>query len=91
MNMLQRILPAWLFAMRPVPTYEAAQMPESGDVVVRCSDGRADEVITHGRAMAIHAAVERQKRLVAIADQGTVFVPAPAGDDRVAGANLVAA
>ena len=54
------------FAPRMLPTFEAAMLPDSGHVIVSCSDGRASEEIVLPRALAIHAAVERHRRLEAM-------------------------
>jgi hypothetical protein len=53
------------FGRRQEPTFEAAALPASGDVVVSCDDARSDERISAAKARAIYNAVKRHDAIVA--------------------------
>lgn len=54
-----------LFGPRPVPQFEAAVLPASGDVVISCDAALADERISASKARAIYNAVKRHDSIVA--------------------------
>jgi hypothetical protein len=54
------------FGERPKPVYEAAALPESGDVVISCNEMLSDERISATKARAIYNAVKRYDTLQAM-------------------------
>lgn len=65
-----------LFGPRPVPQFEAAVLPASGDVVISCDAALADERISASKARAIYNAVKRHDSIVA-AEAAATEVAAP--------------
>lgn len=51
------------FGRRPNPAFEAAALPDSGDVVISCDQMLADERIPAAKARAIYNAVKRHDAL----------------------------